>query len=392
MTAGLNKRNRIVLWQSLKKAINKTEQVADRVSRRIRRRLYRNTPVTIMPFIGYGNSHHVRLRGRVLENHTVRAARDEDNALHNLWNIVRRFNSDELPGVQLTVTFQEQEKTITTDEEGFFYVEFDVETALEGIHHSASFYYRDDRREARADGQIILAPDDAQFVVVSDMDDTVIRSNVPNRIKLVANTIFKNARTRLPFAGVAEFYRALQQGTQNTFNPIYYVSNSPYNLYDLLQDFFAVRNIPPGPIFLRDFGFTERYIGAEKNHKTLQIIRLMELHPGLPFVLIGDSGEHDPDIYAEIVRQYPGRIAAIYIRDVRPGQTWKLNEHVRRVTEEIREQGVDMLLIPDTLAAARHAAENNFVIENCILDIEVAVQADLPANPLEVFIDDVSSK
>ncbi len=372
--------------------LNKTEQAADNVSRRIRRRLYRNTPVTIMPFIGYGTRYHVRLRGRVLENNTVRAARDDDNALHNLWNIVRRFNSDELPYVNLQVTFQEQTKTITTDEEGFFYVEFDVETALEGIHHRASFYYQDERREARAEAQIIIAPDDAQFVVVSDMDDTVIRSNVTNLLKLLANTLFKNSRTRLPFAGVAKFYRALQKGTQDSFNPIYYVSNSPYNLYDLLQDFFAVRGIPSGPIFLRDFGFTERYMAADKNHKAIQIIRLMELHPGLAFILIGDSGEHDTDIYAEIVRQNPGRIAAIYIRDVRPGQEWKLNEHIQKVTEEIREQGVDMLLIPDTLAAARHAAENDFVLASCIDDIEVAVQADLPANPLEVFIDDLNAK
>lgn len=380
----------MVFWQTLKRMLSKIEQIADKLLRRIRRRLYRNTPVTIMPYIAYGNIHHVRLRGRVLENDTVRAARDGDNALHNLWNIIRRFNSDELPHVQLTVRFQEQEKIITTDEEGFFYVEFDVEHALDGIHHTAYFHYKDERRESSTEGAILIAPDNAQFVVVSDMDDTVIRSNVTNLIKLLANTLFKNARTRLPFAGVAEFYRALQTGTQNTFNPIYYVSNSPYNLYDLLQDFFRIRGIPIGPIFLRDFGLTKRYIGVAKNHKTLQIARLMELHPDLPFILIGDSGEHDPDIYAEIVRQYPGRIRAIYIRDVRPGQKWKLNVHVRQIKQEIREHGVDMLLIPDTTMAAHHAVKNGLVLETCLQDIDTAVKADLPANALEAFIDEAT--
>lgn len=364
-------------WQSLIKVANKTENVVDKVSRRVRRRLYRDTDVTIEAYIGYGNPHHVRLRGRILENHSVRAARDEDNALHNLWYVLQRFNSDELPGVDVTITFQTQQKIVTTDDEGFFYVQFDLEQALTGIHHTAKLYYADSRREAHATGQIIVAQD-AQFVVVSDMDDTVIRSNVPNRIKLVANTLFNNARTRLPFAGVAQFYRSLQNGTQDSFNPIYYVSNSPYNLHDLLQEFFKVRDIPAGPIFLRDFGLTQRYAGASENHKARQIARLLELHPDLPFILIGDSGEHDPDIYAEIVRRYPGRVAAIYIRDVRPGKDWKMNAHTQEVAAEIRKQGVDMLLIQDTLAAAQHAHEKGFVRQSCIKEVEKAVQLDLP--------------
>ncbi|MGB7342317.1 MAG: phosphatase domain-containing protein [Phototrophicaceae bacterium] len=378
-------------WQSLKKAINRTENESDSLLRGMRRRLYRNTDVTIMPFVGYGNPQHIRIRGRVLENHTVRDPRDTDNAVQNLWNIIRRFNSDELPYVSLEVTFQNQTKTTQTDEEGFFDVAFDIDVPLEAIYYQAQFYYSDDRREAHAIGDVIIAPHNAQFAVVSDMDDTVIRSNVPNRIKLVANTLFNNAKTRLPFAGVAEFYRSLQHGTGESFNPIYYVSNSPYNLYDLLQDFFTIRNIPKGPIFLRDFGLTERYIGAADNHKTLQIKELLELHPDLPFILIGDSGEHDPDIYAEIVRQYPDRIAAIYIRDVRPGQAWKLNDHVQEVATKIRSHDIDMLLITDTLAAATHAHEKGFIEADAITDVQAAVESDLPSNAFEAFIDDATS-
>ncbi|MEM9954892.1 MAG: phosphatase domain-containing protein [Chloroflexota bacterium] len=379
------------LWQSFKQVVNQTENKVDKLSRRVRRRLYRNTDVTVMPFVGYGNPRHVRLRGRVLENHTVRDPREDDNALHNLWNIIRRFNSDELPFVKLTVEFQGQSQTVTTDEEGFFYAEFDLDAPLTDVRHKARYHYVDARREAYATGDVLIASADAQFAVISDMDDTVIRSNVPNRIKLVANTLFNNAQTRLPFAGVAEFYRSLQKGTTDSFNPIYYVSNSPYNLYDLLNDFFAVRHIPVGPIFLRDFGLTSRYFGALNSHKARQIVRLLELHPELQFILIGDSGEHDPDIYAEMVRQYPDRIAAIYIRNVRPGKDWENNNHVHQVAEEIRELGVDMLLIPDTLAAAKHAHTLGFVSEQCILDVQKAVEADLPSNPLEAFIDDATS-
>ena len=379
------------MWQSLKKVLHKTENLTDKVTNSIQNRFNRETDVTIMPYVGYGNPHHVRLRGRVLENHRVEMAQDGDNALRNLRNIIRRFNSHELPHVELTIRFAGQEQTVITNDEGFFYAEFNLEQALDKTAYPAEFHYKDESREAHATSHVIITLPNAQFAVVSDMDDTVIRSNVPNRIKLVANTLFKNARTRLPFPGVAEFYRALQKGTDNAQNPIYYVSNSPYNLYDLLHEFFDVRDIPQGPIFLRDFGLTERYVGAENNHKTIQISRLLELHPDLPFILIGDSGEHDPDIYAEVVKQYPDRILAIYIRDVRPGKTWKVNERVEQIAEEIREQGVDMLLIPDTLVAALHAAEKDFIADSSLIDIEASVKADLPSNPIEALIDEATS-
>ena len=259
------------MWKPLKKVLHKTEAISDKISSKITSRFRRDTDVTIMSYVGYGNPHHVRVRGRVLENHRIDEAQDNDNALRNLKNIIRRFNSHELAHVALTITPAGHSQTVMTDDEGLFYAEFDLDEALTETHYKAQFHYEDARRTAHTEGDIIIVPDNAQFAVVSDMDDTVIRSNVPNRIKLVANTLFKNARTRLPFKGVSEFYRALQEGTQDTLNPIYYVSNSPYNLYDLLHDFFDVRDIPQGPIFLRDFGLTERYAGAANNHKTLQI-------------------------------------------------------------------------------------------------------------------------
>jgi len=85
------------------------------------------------------------------------------------------------------------------------------------------------------------------------------------------------------------------------------------------------------------------------------------------------------------VRRYPGRIAAIYIRDVRPGETWKLNDHIKEVAQEIRKTGVDMLLIQDTLAAAQHAHQKGLVSESCIIEVAKAVKQDLAANPIDIL-------
>jgi phosphatidate phosphatase APP1 len=363
---------------------NKTEDAVDRVVRRVKRRLYRHSKVSIIPYMGYGTASRFYLKGRVLENHRILPSTDDDSAWRNLRNIIRRFNSDELPFVEISARFQEQVKVVKTDDEGFFALDFETEP-LEGIWHSIFLHYADKRRESDSIGEIMIPPASAQFGIVSDMDDTVIRSNVPNRIKLLANTLFKNAHTRLPFSGVAEFYRALQGGTEKTFNPIYYVSNSPNNLYDLLAEFFVVRGIPIGPIFLRDFGLTNRLVGASSNHKAERIKELFNLYPHLPFILIGDSGEHDPELYREVVRQFPKRVLAIYIRDVRS----KAHARVMRVAKEISVLGSEMLLVPDTLVAAEHAAAKGFILPESLEAIQAAVKADSPTNPIEAIMDEM---
>src|SRR5690606_32076573 len=133
------------------------------------------------------------------------------------------------------------------------------------------------------------------------------------------NTLFNNAHTRLPFAGVSEFYRALQSGRNGKRNnPFFYVSSSPWNLYDLLIDFLDLNNIPEGPLLLRDFGLDHNKAGSSDHmgHKFKEIENILTTYPHLNFILIGDSGQDDPVIYKEVVKKYPNRILVIYIRDV----------------------------------------------------------------------------
>lgn len=377
--------------QKFLRITNYIENQVDKLIRKIKRRIYRNTEVKIVPYLGHGTATHLCFKGRVLENYTVLPSYDDDSAWSNLRNIIRRFNSDELPDVEITANFAQYEFTAKTDEEGFFDIEFNLDKPIEGLWQEIELQY-EQRRQAEAIARVLTPPHDAQFAVVSDLDDTVIRSNVPNLIKLLFNTLFKNAHTRLPFAGVAEFYQALQAGTNNTFNPIYYVSNSPYNLYDLLTDFFKIRGIPEGPLFLRDFGLSRHYLVDSKRHKKKQITTLLDLYPNLPFILIGDSGEHDPDIYAEIVRDYPNRIKAIYIRDVHPKRNSKRDLHVRDLAKELEQAGTEILLIPDTAVAARHAVDRNFIQADRLAAIETAVESDSARNPLEALIEEAGGE
>jgi Uncharacterized conserved protein len=129
-----------------------------------------------------------------------------------------------------------------------------------------------------------------------------------------------NARTRLPFPGVAAFYQALEQGGDGArLNPIFYVSSSPWNIYDIIADFMDIQRIPTGPIHLRDWDIGLSALSSRrlKTHKEPIIREIHDMYPSLPFILIGDTSQHDPEIYGQIVSEFPNRIRAIYIRDVR---------------------------------------------------------------------------
>ena len=207
-----------------------------------------------------------------------------------------------------------------------------------------------------------LVPHGAGFGVISDLDDTVVRSSATNVLKMAWIVVRNNAHTRLPFEGVAAFYRALHRGDdEESSNPIFYVSSSPWNIYDVLEDFLDVHGVPPGPLFLKDWSPT--VLGKPQDHKLGVIRRLLDTYPDLPFVLIGDSGEEDPEIYLQTVRERPGRIRAVYIRDVASAER---DAEVRTLADEARKLGTEMVAVPDTVAAAEHAASIGLVAADTI--------------------------
>jgi phosphatidate phosphatase APP1 len=197
-----------------------------------------------------------------------------------------------------------------------------------------------------------MVPGRGRFAVISDLDDTVVHSSATNVMKMAWIVVRNNAYTRLPFPGVSAFYEALRRGTEDgQENPIFYVSSSPWNIYDLLEDFLDVHGLPAGPLFLKDWSPTT--LGKHHNHKLGIIRTLLATYPELPFVLIGDSGEEDPEIYRQAVVEHPGRIEAVYIRDVTSDER---DAEVSKIAAEVEGMGTKMVAVADSAAAAEHAA------------------------------------
>jgi phosphatidate phosphatase APP1 len=225
---------------------------------------------------------------------------------------------------------------------------------------------------------VLVAGDDPPLVVVSDLDDTVIQTGVGSVLQMARGILLQSARTRLPFPGVAGFYRALHTGVpaeRSGAVPILYLSSSPWNLYDLLEQFFQLRGIPLGPILLRDWGLSREslFAASHHQHKLGHLLDLLAFFPRSRFLLIGDSGQHDPEIYREAAQRHPGRVAGVYIRDVSPLDA--RDQAIRATQRELAEVGADLVLAADTVTMAEHAASRGWIAPDAVAAV-AAERAD----------------
>ncbi|MCB2376926.1 DUF2183 domain-containing protein [Hymenobacter sp. BT635] len=369
---------------------------ADDLILRARTRLGLLDPLQIVSYRSYGTPTRLYVKGRLLTDKGIGEPDPSDSRWHNLLNMYRRFESNEIAGAQLLVRPADgSEHVVVTDEEGYFslnlepatlpepvdFMWYPVEVLLQGLPAHLTM-----PSGLASQAPVLIPPADAEYGIISDLDDTVIQTSATDILRMARTVLLRNARSRLPFKGVAEFYRALQLGRNGKRNnPFFYVSSSPWNLYDLLEDFLTLNQIPPGPLLLRDFAVVRKSAqdtSEHHGHKLKEIDNILLTYPKLQFVLIGDSGQEDANIYREVVRKHPGRILAIYIRDVlRPDRA----ALVEKVSEELRGDKVEMLLVQDTVQAAEHAAKAGLIFTEAIPAVEEEKEKDesTPEDPGE---------
>ncbi|MGH9457474.1 MAG: App1 family protein [Thermoanaerobaculia bacterium] len=317
-------------------------------------------PLRIETYRSYGTAASVHLKGRVLRGRGAARAEPGEGRWRALAATARRVLSPEAAGVPVAGWRNGHRAEGVTNEEGYFHLELPGRAGEEG-------WVEGEVRagEAEAVARVLVPPAGAAFGVISDVDDTVIRTDATSLWRMIRTVALANAHVRLPFEGVAAFYRALH----GEVNPLFYVSSSPWNLYDLLDHVFELRGIPEGPLLLQDWGIEPEklVLASHDTHKREQIDAIVGTYPALSFVLIGDSGQRDPEIYDAVARHYPGRMRVVYIRHV-------ATEARRREVEKIaaalaREAGVEMLLVADTVEAARDAAARGLIAPDTLPEI-----------------------
>ena len=361
------------------------EEGVDRVVYARRDRVGHGLPPRVVPYAGYGTRDALLVLGRVLRDEPLPAAPENASVWENLVATYRRFETDEVRGARLRVTLGEATREVLANEEGYFECTLPLAGALDesALWHPVEVRLLEPRElgdRPVATAEALVPPATARFGVVSDIDDTVVRTDATQLVRMARTVFLGNARTRLPFPGVAALYRALQAGAGGPCgNPLFYVSSSPWNFYELLVEFFDLQRIPRGPIILRDWGITPEELVPVRHasHKLAALRRIFATYPDLPFLLIGDSGQEDPEIYAQIIREFPNRVHAAYIRNVSRDEPRRAA--VRKLGEELAAEKHTLLLLEDSLAAARHAAGKGW-IEGAAVD-SVAADADRDAPP-----------
>lgn len=331
--------------------------------------IFKKDKLQIINFQSYGSTSRLYVRGRAIEDENIDL--DQKGIFNLMKNTWKRFETDEIKNAPLKISFSNGETVNgTTDEDGYYLIDENIEGLQklaneEGwVTFELSFTNANLKREIilqnRFPGEMLIPSENARFGVISDIDDTILHTGVVSSLKwkVILNTMFKRATKRLQLEGTSDFYTKLHQGkTGNEANPIFYVSHSPWNLYRYLELFLKTNNFPKGPILLRSMAsFKMRKKSDEKPQKQKEISNLLKSYPNLKFILIGDSGEKDGDIYQEISTLFPGRIKAIYLRSVNHSKRMKRIENLF-----IDFKDIPFLMVNKTSEAIDHAKKNGFI-------------------------------
>lgn len=338
----------------------------------------------IQPFYGYGSADEYFLMGRVFRQPRFSSRFSASFSQRDLLDVVRRVFRKGVGNAVLiarhgqTSIFGACATRVQTDRDGYFQARLQAPQRLTPkkqwhpvdleLVEPAEFA---DDVGAKAQGLVYVPPRDAKRVIISDIDDTVMFTGVVNKLKMVWRLFVLGPASRVAFPGVASLYRALHDGpSQDQLNPMLYVSRGPWSIYEILQEFFRLHEIPVGPIlFLREWGMSlQRPLPPRAEDHKLKLVRdMLELYHDLPFVLIGDSGQHDPEIYAQIVQEYPGRVQAVYIRNV--SHSHERVQAIEELAKQVVAEGSSLMLAADSFAMARHAAEHGLITPSALDDI-----------------------
>jgi len=334
-------------------------------------KIFKKDPLQVITFQSYGTDTHLYIRGRAIEDESIDL--ETKNWFRLMINSWKRFETDEIKFTTLNLKLPDNSiYKAKTNHKGYFTID-EPSSALKSLCNEEGWLsyevsYDDVEvlkkitSQNRFPGEVLIPSDEAEFGVISDIDDTILQTGVASFLKLrvLFNTFFKPASSRIPLKGAADFYHQLHRGsTGKEINPIFYVSHSPWNLYRYLELFLQHNNFPKGPILLRDF---PRPFSAKKKHqnkkpqKQHEIVNIFKMYPKLRFILIGDSGEKDGEIYKEIAHQFPKRVLAIYLRSV--NHAGKM-EYINEVMDGYKQ--TPYLLVKDSTEAILHARKNGFI-------------------------------
>jgi phosphatidate phosphatase APP1 len=167
--------------------------------------------------------------------------------------------------------------------------------------------------------RVFIVGNDVTFGIVSDVDDTVMVTALPRPLLAAWNSFVLDEHARQPVPGMAVLLERLAR--ENPGAPVLYLSTGAWNIAPTLIRFLRRHLFPPGSILLTDWGPThDRWFRSGRDHKDSNLRRLAAEFPRIRWLLIGDDGQHDDEIYTRFASAHPESVAAVAIRRLSPAE------------------------------------------------------------------------
>jgi len=230
-----------------------------------------------------------------------------------IYTVIRAF-SREIKFLPVKCIISDITYDVMTDDEGYFEIFENIEAQnLKAgiIEISANYKSRSNKIETPLDDLSSGVP----IGIISDIDDTIMVTGVKSffKIKVILNTLFLNPFRRKPIEAAADAFHLLSNRV-NGKGPIIYLSNSPWNLFIYLKTFLEFNSFPEGTLILRDMGWQLlKSKTIEERNKFIEVEKILVAFSDTNFILIGDTGELDFDIYQALEKKYPFRIEKIIL-------------------------------------------------------------------------------
>ncbi|MFJ6652448.1 App1 family protein [Microbacterium sp. NPDC091313] len=278
---------------------------------RERRARARGLHPQVTGFPGYGSQEWVRVVGRVLIAPPVRNPAPGEYSSVRGW---RSFVAVPVAFAQVRIEVQGVVHEVVADRGGV--VDAVVPARLEPGWQSVRLSVEDSEpMEAR----VFIVGDDVRFGIVSDVDDTVMVTALPRPLLAAWNSFVLDEHARQPVPGMAVLLERLIR--ENPGSPMLYLSTGAWNIAPTLTRFLRRHLFPPGSMLLTDWGPThDRWFRSGRDHKEVNLRRLAQEFPGIRWLLIGDDGQHDDEIYTRFASEHPEAVAAVAIRRLSPAE------------------------------------------------------------------------
>ncbi|TCD54515.1 DUF2183 domain-containing protein [Alloscardovia theropitheci] len=281
----------------------------------------------VEPYVGYGTEKFSRIICRTVYSARGRGIRRTINrGIRNIFMVPAprvpvRISIDDIPVLTAQIGDLSQYDSldsiaesdisrINTDNQG--YLDLLTKRNMTAGMHTIAYSVKN---RAPVFSPLYISPDGSPVGIISDVDDTIMVSQVPNAARAAIKFLFTSPHKRASVPGMSVFYNKIADLFPGA--PFFYLSTSPWNVEGTIREVIRSHGFPQGPILLRDIDPRPKtFIPSGVQHKLEFAQQLMSDFPHMKFILLGDDGQQDPTTYARLTRLYPDRILAIGIRQL----------------------------------------------------------------------------